>query len=202
MMAVALVGLVLIGVNTFIFSMGELWGRNTDLRLFDQHVRGVTRFLNRELRNASLPPAVGAGNAAIEAREVKVEFGRTADLLAFGLREGSRVMAWPERPLPEVVCALEVRSGTGLVLYWGSVLEERYDRDPPREVVLSPHAIGLAYDYYDADFKRWETLPALRKDRSGKLETPGRLRLTFRYRDLTRQSIVALPTFGQGLAPF
>ncbi|HRE83944.1 MAG TPA: prepilin-type N-terminal cleavage/methylation domain-containing protein, partial [Opitutaceae bacterium] len=61
LIAIALVGLVMVGLNTFVFSMGELWGRGSDVRLFDQHVRSVSRFLERELRTASLPPNVSAG---------------------------------------------------------------------------------------------------------------------------------------------
>lgn len=202
LLAVSLVGLVLVAMNTFVFSMGELWGRNTDLRLFDQHVRALGRFLDRELRMAQLPPSVSSGNTAVEAREVKVEFGRSADLVTFGLREGSRILTWPERPLPEVVCSLEVRDGVGLVLYWQSALEERFGDDPPRETVLSPLATALAYDYYNPDFQRWETLNALRRDREGNLETPGRLRLTFRYRELSREALVALPLSGEGLPAY
>ena len=36
LLSLALVGLLLIALNTFVFSMGELWGRNSDRRLFDQ----------------------------------------------------------------------------------------------------------------------------------------------------------------------
>src|SRR4051812_3329908 len=57
LLALALVALLLVGLNTFIFSMGELWGQRADVRLFDQHVRAVTRFLEHELRAAALPPA-------------------------------------------------------------------------------------------------------------------------------------------------
>lgn len=202
LLALALVALVLVALNTFIFSMGELWGRNRDLRLFDQHVRAVTRFLDRELRTASLPPAVTAGDEAVEAREVEVEFGRQADLITFGLRQGSRILAWPERPLPEVVCSIEVRPDVGLVLYWRSVLEEETGSDTPREMVLTPWATALRYDYYDEDFRRWESLDQLRRDRSGDLETPRRLRLTFEYRGLVRETLVAIPNFGEGLPLF
>lgn len=202
LLALALVGLVLVALNTFIFSMGELWGRNRDLRLFDQHVRAVTRFLERELRTAALPPAVAIGTSAVEAREVEVEFGRRAELITFGVREGSRILAWPERPLPEVVCSLEVRPETGLVLYWRSALEDRRTDASPREMVLTPLATALAYDYFDPDFRRWETVEQLRRDRRGELETPQRLRLTFQYRGLTRESLIPLPAFGAGLPLF
>ena len=56
MLALALVGLVMVGLNTFIFSMTELWGRNLEPRRFDQQVRAVTRYLERELRAGALPP--------------------------------------------------------------------------------------------------------------------------------------------------
>ena len=39
LLAMALAATVLIGLNTFVFSMGELWGRGGDVRLFDRHVR-------------------------------------------------------------------------------------------------------------------------------------------------------------------
>ena len=64
-MAMALVGLVLVGLNTFIFSMSELWGKNADVRLFDQHVRAVTRFLQREMVRATLPPAASANSTPV-----------------------------------------------------------------------------------------------------------------------------------------
>src|SRR5262245_29771708 len=44
LLAVALVGLVLVALNTFVFSMGELWGQRSEVRLFEQHVRAVVRF--------------------------------------------------------------------------------------------------------------------------------------------------------------
>ena len=202
LLAIALVGLVMVALNTFIFSMGELWGRNRDLRLFDQHVRAVSRYLQNELRAAGLPPSAAAGAAAVEAREVRVEFGRTAQLVTFGLREGSRLFVWPERPLPDVVCSLEVRPRTGLILYWRSALEQRFETDPPREALLSPLATGLSYDYYSEDFRRWETVTSLRQGSSGELETPGRLRITFQYRELTREALIALPVTTEGLPSF
>jgi hypothetical protein len=45
LLAVALSAALLIAVNFFVLSMGELWGRTSEPRLFDRHVRGVTRFL-------------------------------------------------------------------------------------------------------------------------------------------------------------
>ena len=199
LLALALVALMLVALNTFIFSMGELWGRGTDVRLFDQHVRAVTRYLDHELRQAALPPAGQAGTTAITVQEIRPRHGNPDHLLTFELPAGSRLLTWPDRPLPDVVCSLQVRDAVGLVLYWHSRLETKFEDDPPRESVISPLVTALAYDYYDPDFKRWTTERALKKGTNNEIETPQRLRLTFTYRTQTRETVITLPAVPEGL---
>jgi len=202
LLALALTALVLVSLNVFVFSMGELWGRNSDVRLFDRHVRAVTRYLDQELRTAALPPSAVAGATPIVPQEIKPLNGSTDNLLTFELPAGSRLLAWPDRPLPEVVCSLQARDREGLVLLWHSRLETKFTDDPPRETIITPLCTALAYDYYDADFKTWKTEPAIRQDNSGQLETPQRLRLTFTYGKMKRESIIALPAPTEGLPNF
>jgi prepilin-type N-terminal cleavage/methylation domain-containing protein len=202
LMALALTALVLVSLNTFVFSMGELWGRNADVRLFDKHVRAVTRFLDQELRTAALPPSAGAGATPITPQEIKPLTGATDNLLTFELPAGSRLLVWPDRPLPEVVCSLQARDREGLVLLWHSRLETKFTDDPPRETIITPLVTALAYDYYDSDFKTWKTETTIRKDPSGQLQMPQRLRLKFAYGKLTRESVIALPAPTEGLPNF
>ena len=91
LIAIALAGFLMVALNTFVFSMGELWGKNTDLRLFDQHVRAVTRFLEHELRAAARPPAGVADAAPIAVKEIRTQSGSTETLLTFELFEDSRI---------------------------------------------------------------------------------------------------------------
>ena len=202
LLALALVGLLLVGLNTFIFSMGELWGRNTDVRLFEQHVRAVTRFLEHELRASALPPAARANSTPIALQEIKPESGMMEKMLTFELPAGSRLFSWPERPLPEVVCSFQARPGEGLVLLWHSRLEKNFDTDAPRETVVTPLVTALTYDYYDADANRWTTETVLKTDSQGQPMTPRRLRLKFTYGKMTRESVVTLPAPGEGLPAF
>lgn len=199
LLALALVGLVMVGLNTFVFSMTELWGRNLEPRRFDQHVRAVTRYLEGELRTAALPPTATVNRPGITAAEVRNEAGTAEDLITFELPAGSRLLTWPDRPLPEVVCALAVRRDVGLVLLWHSRLERDFESDAPRETVLTPLATALAYDYYNPTFRKWETVTTLRKSATGDLELPGRLRLSFTYGALKRDSLITLPAATQGL---
>ena len=202
LLSIALVSLLLIGLNTFMFSMGELWGRGADVRLFDQHVLAVTRYLNTELRAAVLPPAARTGETPIAGQEIHPETGAYDTLLTFELPQGTRLLSWPEHPLPEVVCSLQVRDGEGLLLLWHSKLETKFTDESPRESVISPFVTVLAYDYYDSDFKRWTTETILKKDPTGTVEIPQRIRLTFTYRKLSRETVVPLPVATEGLPAF
>ena len=202
LLALALVGLVLVSMNTFVFSMGELWGRNTDQRLFDQHARAVTRFLEHELRSAAFPPAGQPGTDAIVAKEVRPQSGMTENLLTFELPEGSRLLTWPERPLPEVMCSLQVREREGLLMLWHSRLEKRFADEAPRETVISPMVSAMTYDYFDATFKTWKNEPQLRRDNNNKILAPQRLRLKFTYGKYERENVIVLPSIPEGMPNF
>jgi prepilin-type N-terminal cleavage/methylation domain-containing protein len=203
LIAVALIGLLMVGLNLFVFSMGELWGKNTDKRLFDRHVRSVTRFLEHELRAAALPPASTVGQPAIGPQDVTPTGASPDHLLTFDLIDGSHLLTWPTEPLPEVVCSLQVRPSQGLFLLWHSRLEMNFASDSPRETAISPFVTALAYDYYDADMKRWVSETALRRDpASGNYLAPQRLRLKFVYGTLTQDTVITLPIAQEGLPNF
>lgn len=202
MVALALTGLLMVALNTFVFSMGELWGRNTDLRLFDQHVRAVTRFLENELRTAALPPAGSAEKAPFSAQEIRPQSGMTETLLTFELFQGSRLFVWPGQPLPEVVCSLSVREGVGLLFLWHSRLEKNFADQSPRETVVSPLVSAMSYDYYDADFKNWKNETQLRRNSEGEYDVPQRLRLKFTYQTRSQEVLIMLPSVTQGVPAF
>jgi prepilin-type N-terminal cleavage/methylation domain-containing protein len=206
LLSLALTALIMVALNTFIFSMGEIWGRGADVRLFDQHARAVTRFLEHELRAAVLPPSALAQSTPIGLQEVRPQSGMSENMLTFELPSGSRLFMWPDpkRPLPEVVCSLQVRDREGLILLWHSRLEKNFATDPPRETVLTPFVTSLSYDYYDADSTRWTTETTLKPDPSGGTTPlmPQRLRLKFTYGKLTRESVVTLPAPTEALPLF
>ncbi|MDB6167465.1 MAG: hypothetical protein JWM88_329 [Verrucomicrobia bacterium] len=201
LLSLALTALVLVSLNVFVFSMGELWGRNTEFRLFDRHVRAVTRFLEQELQAASLPPAA-AGAVAVAPQEIRSQAGVTENLLTFELTSGSRILTWPDRPLPEVICSLQVRDREGLLMLWHSRLEKKFEDDPPREALITPLVTAISYDYYDADFKAWKNETTFRKDNNGQLEAPQRLRLKFAYGKFARESVIVLAPPTAGLPNF
>jgi hypothetical protein len=172
------------------------------VRLFEQHTRAVTRFLEHELRAAALPPAAKANSTPIGLEEIRPQNGMMEKLLTFDLPAGSRLFTWPDRPLPEVVCSFQARQNEGLVMLWHSRLEKNFDTDPPRETLITPLVTAMAYDYYDADTSRWTTETAVKTSPQGQPMTPQRLRLKFAYNKIERETLVTLPTPGDALPAF
>lgn len=202
LLAVALLGGVLLALNVFVFSMGDLWGRNADRRLFQQHVRAVTRHVEVLFRQAVLAGSDTVDTAAVAPAEIRGETGATVPLLTFELPAGDRTLSWPEEPLPDVVCSLEAREGRGLVLYAHSRLETDFKDTPPRPTLLSPFATRLTYDYYQLDTKSWRTEAALRRDNQGRWITPDRVTLHFAHDKLTAESTLVLPVASAALPAF
>jgi hypothetical protein len=212
LLSLALVMLVMVGLNTFIFSMGELWGNRSEARLLELHVRAVTRFLDQQLQVATLPPEAqasttqpGAAPATppVIVQEIRPQNGNSDNLLTFELPAGCRLFDWQgQPPLPDVICSLQCRPGQGLFLLWHSKLEKNFSEDPPREVLVTPFVTSMTYDYYDAADNRWQNETTLRTDTSNQPVAPQRLRLQFTYDKLTRESVISLSTPSQGLPDY
>jgi prepilin-type N-terminal cleavage/methylation domain-containing protein len=202
LLAVALLGALLLALNVFIFSMGEIWGRGREQRLFNEHARAVTRHVEKMLRSAALAPAALAGQSAIlTVEEIRGDNG-TEPWLTFDLPEGDRVLPWPEHPLPDVRVSLAAVGNQGLVLYWHSRHEIDFAEQAPRSTVLSPLVTTLTYDYYQEDFKTWQNQPRLQRDRQGLLQAPSRLRLRFALDKMTTETLIVLPVPTSALPAF
>ncbi len=191
LVAAALLGLLLLTLNYFIFSMAEIWGHGAERRLFDQHVRAVTREVEGMLRKASLPPA--PTEAPLFAREIRLDDGRRTTVLSFEQPEGSPRLPWRAVPLPDVVCSLVVQEGKGLMLYWHSRLEEDFDDSAPRAWAMSPFGTSLTYEYNEADGATWRTYDQLQRNAAGQSTLPARLRLGFTHGTMKTETVVMLP---------
>lgn len=194
LLALALLGSLLVALNVFIFSMAEVWGKGREERLFAQHARAVSIHVEDLLRSAALGPA-GDG---LEIKEVKLENGGEAPELAFTLAEGSRLLTWPESPLPDVEMSLGVDEREGLRLHWQSRLEMNRETEAPRTIVITPFVVSMGWDYYDESFRRWETLEAPKRDMDGTYPLPRRLRLRFVHGSLQFERVLRVPGTAEG----
>lgn len=187
LLALALLTSLLLAVNLFLFSMGELWGQNRQQRLFDQHVRAVTRYLDELI-------ARGAQGAE-PGRELRMAAPENLGppRLTFDLAAGDRLLPWPEAPLPDVECALSAEAGRGLVLSWHSRWETGFEDRPPRTLVVSPLVQRVEYLYYDDRARAWRAETAPVRDQADTWLVPSRLRLHFQYDRFTADTVVSIP---------
>jgi len=192
LLASALLGGLLLALNFFVFSMAEIWGVGAERRLFEQHVRAVTREVETMLRTAALPPL--ANETPVFGREIRLDDGRRSTLVTFELAGGSPRLPWKTAPLPDVVCTLAQQSGKGLVLYWQSRLEKTYEEAAPRAFVLSGFGTELKYEYLEGEGSTyWRVYDQLQRDNQGRWRMPTRLRMSFALRDLKAETTVMLP---------
>lgn len=191
LLAAALLGGLLLALNFFVFSMAEIWGQGAERRLFEQHVRAVTREVAEMTRAASLPPL--AADPVLFTREIHLENGRSDTPLSFELADGSPRLRWHGPALPAVVCSLVVERERGLVLYWQSRLETKFDEAKPRAWVMTPFVKSVSYDYLDSDAGTWRSYDALQRDPGGEWKLPSRLQLRFEHGAMKAETTVMLP---------
>jgi prepilin-type N-terminal cleavage/methylation domain-containing protein len=196
LLALALLTMLVTALLTFVFSMGEIWGRGGDKRLFEQHVNAVSRHVESLLRRATWPRGGDAAAEPFAVHDVRPAKGPSASMLGFDLLEGDRLMQWPEQPLPEVRCHLALEQNQGLMLYWQSLLERDVDKTPPRATLISPLVTQLAYAYQDPSSGFWRTEPQLHKNNAGEWLLPDRLILTFKQGSYEAVRELTLPPGG------
>jgi prepilin-type N-terminal cleavage/methylation domain-containing protein len=194
LLSLALLGSLLVALNVFVFSMAESWGRGRDERLFAQHARAVTTHIETLLESAAL----GTTEDGLAVREVKQDNGGDEPRLVFTLAEGSRLLAWPEAPLPDVELSLGVGRRGGLELGWQSRLEINRDQEAPRITVLSPFVTSIGWEYYDSNFKRWELVEEPKHQPDGTFLVPQRLRLRFVHGKQSLERILQVPVAAEG----
>ena len=195
LLALAILAALLAAMNTFLFSMTELWGNGRDARLFDQHVRASTK----QVRSILEQSVFGPGGAAPKVTEIQLANGTREARLTFTLPDGGKFTAWPEGPLPDVDFSLGFEEAYGLVLTWRSRTELERDVVDWHTTTLSPFADSIRYSYYDADLNKWSTEDVPTKDTDGESYLqPARIELTFSRGKLKKVTQIELPLRREG----
>ncbi len=207
-LALTLAAMILVSINMFVFSMGELWGRGGDDRLFERHVNGVTRFLQNSVNQATMemrPEDQNGGNengpvlSSVYLSLPPSERGFGDPHITFELLESPGILLWPENALPFVVCYLEFTRDEGLFVLWHSRLEENFEDDPPRRTLISPFVREVTYEYYDWEAETWSERPDFDHGDDGEELLPDRLRIRFASDKMETERLVALSNQRQGV---
>jgi prepilin-type N-terminal cleavage/methylation domain-containing protein len=207
MVSVFIGATLLVATTTFIFSMGELWGRGANVWLFQKHVRGVSRFLEQSIQATSWKlPQGEEEQTPVHWYEWSSREYRNRSLLTFEMETSPGVLVWPESRLPYVVCSLEFEKSEGLFMLWRSRLEQDFEEESPRRTLISPFVTGVKYYYIDyeedEEDAEWEVQDDPEKEADGSYLLPQRIELVFEYEGQEEKRQVVLPTIFNGLPIF
>jgi prepilin-type N-terminal cleavage/methylation domain-containing protein len=201
LLSLMLISMILVATTFFIFSMGELWGRGSDTRLFDRHARGVTRFVQHTINQSAVH--WDAENSQRVSLTQPPGVGHFDDpLITFEVAEGPPFLVWPDVALPAVVLYLRLVPGEGLFLLWHSRLEVDFEDQPPRATLLSPFVTEMIFDYYDPETRVWSSLGQLDSDIQGEPLLPSRIRLVFSHDRMEKETVLVLPRRNATVALF
>ena len=190
LVSLAILGVLMVSLNTFLFSMSELWGDRRDQRLFDQHARAATRMVRNAFEAATLGPSA----SGVTLQDIDDGSGTTAPRLTFLLADAGRLADWPEAPLPDVDFNVYADETRGLIFQWQSRLEIEREKTDKHETIISPFVKAIHFEYYDADQKTWVVEDEPKHDDGGTAWLkPARIHLLFERGKLKSTSILNLP---------
>lgn len=204
MVAVFIGAMLLVATTSFVFSMGELWGKGANVWLFQKHVRGVSRFLENSVQSSSWKLPAGEAETPIYWGEWGSREYQNQQFLTFELEKSPGVLIWPEERLPHVVCSLELDEEEGLYMLWRSRLEEDFEDESPRRTLISPFVKGIRYFYIDLEEEEgeWEVFEEPEKETDGSYLLPQRIELTFEYQGQEEKRQIVVPGIFNGLPMF
>ena len=204
MFAVFMGAALLVAATTFVFSLGELWGKGANVWLFQKHVRGVSRFLEQSFQTSSWKLSDGGVESVVYWANRGGREYENEELLTFELEKSPGVLVWPEDPLPYVVCSLELDDEEGLYLLWRSRLEEDFGEEEPRKTLISPFVKGIKYFYIDPEDEdaEWEIEEEPVKETDGTFTLPQRIEIIFEYEGQEEKRQIPLPSFFIGVPMF
>ncbi|MEC7907197.1 MAG: hypothetical protein VYC82_08225 [Verrucomicrobiota bacterium] len=201
MFAVFMGAALLVAATTFVFSLGELWGKGANVWLFQKHVRGVSRFLEQSFQTSGWKLSDGEVESVVYWANRGGREYENEELLTFEFEKSPGVLVWPEDPLPYVVCSLELDDEEGLYLLWRSRLEEDFGEEEPRKTLISPFVKGIKYFYIDPEDEdaEWEIEEDPVKETDGTFMLPQRIEIIFEYEGQEEKRQISLPSLFSGV---
>ena len=195
--AIALGGMLLAAMSTYLVTLSNTWLNRTDGDFFVQHVDGVSLFLSASFARSESPDEESAEPVRWELPPGFSEF--EDPLLTFQLADSPPLLVWGDTVFPRVTGHLYLGQDEGLSLLWYSRLFEVEDIDDLRRTQISPFVKQISYCYFEADSDSWEILEKPREDRDRQLILPDFVKLLFEHETETREFSLYLPKRGQNV---
>jgi len=197
LVAVSLSAILLGGLSFHLFAITNAWQDGTDHDFFEQHVEGVTFFLNQSFAQSEVVDASEDSEQSLPVEWKAPPGWRQLDdpLLSYRLAEAPPLFVRPEVQLPDITAYLHLEPGEGLSILWFTDLEEEEVEDTRDlyRTLVSPFVEEIVYCYYDRENDDWEESDDPLEDDDDNLQLPHFLKLTFVYEDESYERTILIP---------
>ena len=204
----AILGTFLSLLSFHLVALSNLWLSRSDDDYFEQHVDGVTLFLDKALEASEAAVASTAGGESDAGGggggELPVQWQRPPGwsdiddpLLFFRQKEAPALLVREGRRLPAIEAYLHFEEDFGLSILWYSRLDaEEIEREEDLfRTPVSAFVTKIEYAYYEMEDDEWEREDdPLEEDNADSFRLPDFLILTFTHPDEgERERFLAIP---------
>lgn len=179
---IAILGGFMTLLSFHLVGLSNIWLQGADDDFFDQHVDGVTLFLNNAFASSE-PPADGDQTGPVQWARPPAWSEADDPLLHFRHAEAPALFVQEGRPLPAIRAYLHFEERSGLSVIWYSELadEEPESTNDLLNTGLSTFVSKIEYAYYDRERERWELTERPLEEDNDEFILPHFLRLTFNH---------------------
>ncbi len=195
LLSLAATGILMTSASMYLYSITNIWLNDDDNQYFNDHVDGVTLFLNQLLSHSE---------GKSQNNQIPISWKRPPGfsefdepLLSFQLKDTPALMVWKELALPGLTCYLYFEEEEGLKILWHSRLQEIEEVDQIFQTVVSSFVESIRFGYYDSDDDNWEITDQPDEDRNGNFILPDNIILKFSKDDEVRETSLYVPPKNQ-----
>lgn len=185
----AILGTFLSLLSFHLVGLSNLWLNRTDDDFFEQHVDGVSLFLDKALEASEAAVATTGGGE--DGEELPVQWQRLPGasdiedpLLFFRQKEAPALLVREGRRLPAIEAYLHFEEDLGLSILWYSTFDaEEMEREEDLfRTPVSEFVTRIEYAYYEREDDDWEREEdPLEEDNNDTFRLPDFLILTFSH---------------------
>ena len=178
-MAVAISGMVMAAVASFLYSTAQAYARETYLNTRDEHIQGVSSFLRQIILESQASEEKLAWSALPD------ETNKDPEYLKFQLIQPNPLLTYGKISPSGVVCYLKVTEPDDFILLWRPKLMPEDNPDKPAlfKLTITDQISEISYFYFDEEMERWEEDSQPEKGDNGQYLMPEFIELTFKDND-------------------
>ena len=176
LVAVAISGMIMAAVASFLFSTAQAYARETYLNAKDEHIQGVASFLRQTFLESQ------SAEEKLKWSTLPGDENREPEYLSFQLTQPNPLLTYGNINPSGVQCYLKITDPDEFVLLWRPRMMPLEDANEPAlfKLIITDQISEISYFYYDSEEERWDKESRPMENDNGLLAMPDYLEFTFK----------------------